>query len=231
MWDLLPYQTTPCETSYSFLCSFVNSHHFQESLPHLHVWRCVHASSSFDHKPGSSCEGVLGRGVCKGRVLQGAWEKKQIYGNFCRFWAFRRLEWICLGVAKIFWGQTINCGCLVGGTMVHASAFSRPRAVVCFVFNRPSNPFDSTDERLTCLHNLPESDCQLFCHLSFKSFWQVPEAQIFAHLNAGVEGLDAEVHRAVDVPQVGQLDPEEEDGEEEKRNNSVWFYLNASCVS
>ena len=65
-----------------------------------------------------------------------------------------------------FRGQTINCGCLVGGTMVHASAFSRPRAVVCFVFNRPSNPFDSTDERLTCLHNLPESDCQL---LSFKS--------------------------------------------------------------
>ena len=63
-------------------------------------------------------------------------------------------------------------------------------------------------------------------------FWrQIPEAQIFAHLNAGVEGLDAEVHRAVDVPQVGQLDPEEEDGEEENRNNSVWFYLNASCVS
>ena len=50
-------------------------------------------------------------------------------------------------------------------------------------------------------------------------FWrQIPEAQIFAHLNAGIEGLDAEVHRAVDVSQVGQLDPEEEeDGEEEKQ--------------
>ena len=49
-------------------------------------------------------------------------------------------------------------------------------------------------------------------------FWrQIPEAQIFAHLNAGVEGLDAEVHRAVDVSQVGQLDPEEGDVEEEKQ--------------
>ena len=48
----------------------------------------------------------------------------------------------------------------------------------------------------------------LFC-LSVCLLW-TPEAKIFAHLNAGVEGFDAEVDRAVDVTQVGKLDPEEE---------------------
>ena len=38
----------------------------------------------------------------------------------------------------------------------------------------------------------------------------LPEAKIFAHLYAGVEGFDAEVNGAVHVSQVGQLDPEKE---------------------
>ena len=39
---------------------------------------------------------------------------------------------------------------------------------------------------------------------------KLPEAKIFAHLNAGVEGFDAEVNSAVDVTQVGKLDPGKE---------------------
>jgi hypothetical protein len=35
----------------------------------------------------------------------------------------------------------------------------------------------------------------------------VPEAQVPAHGDAGVEGLDAEVHRTVYIAQVWQLDP------------------------
>ena len=35
----------------------------------------------------------------------------------------------------------------------------------------------------------------------------IPEAQVAAHGDAGVEGLDAEVHRAVHVAKVRQLDP------------------------
>jgi hypothetical protein len=37
---------------------------------------------------------------------------------------------------------------------------------------------------------------------------RIPEAQVAAHGDAGVEGLDAEVHRAVHVAEVRQLDPE-----------------------
>ena len=44
----------------------------------------------------------------------------------------------------------------------------------------------------------------MFCNLCFS----IPEPKVFAHLNAGVEGLDAEVHGAVHVAQVRQLDPE-----------------------
>ena len=43
---------------------------------------------------------------------------------------------------------------------------------------------------------------------------KLPEAKIFAHLYAGVEGFDAEVNGAVDVSQVGQLDPENEQVED-----------------
>ena len=54
---------------------------------------------------------------------------------------------------------------------------------------------------------------------------KLPEAKIFAHLYAGVEGFDAEVNGAVNVSQVGQLDPEKEQVEDwllvKKRNNSV----------
>jgi len=42
--------------------------------------------------------------------------------------------------------------------------------------------------------------------LSFLSLG-VPEAQVAAHGDAGVECLDAEVHGAVHVAEVGQLDP------------------------
>ena len=37
----------------------------------------------------------------------------------------------------------------------------------------------------------------------------VPEPQVPAHGDAGIEGLDAEVHRAVHVAQIRQLDPEQ----------------------
>jgi hypothetical protein len=37
---------------------------------------------------------------------------------------------------------------------------------------------------------------------------RIPEAQVAAHGDAGVEGLDAEVYRAVHVAKVRQLDPE-----------------------
>ena len=35
----------------------------------------------------------------------------------------------------------------------------------------------------------------------------IPESEVFAHDHAGVEGLHAEIDGAVDVPQVGELDP------------------------
>jgi hypothetical protein len=44
---------------------------------------------------------------------------------------------------------------------------------------------------------------------------RIPEAQVAAHGDAGVEGLDAEVNRAVHVAKVRQLDPE--------YNNNVMF--------
>ena len=44
----------------------------------------------------------------------------------------------------------------------------------------------------------------MFCNLCFSK----PEPEVFAHLNARVERLDAEVDSAVHVAQVGQLDPE-----------------------
>ena len=44
----------------------------------------------------------------------------------------------------------------------------------------------------------------MFCNLCFSK----PEPEVFAHLNARVERLDAEVDGAVHVAQVRQLDPE-----------------------
>ena len=53
-----------------------------------------------------------------------------------------------------------------------------------------------------------------------KVSWQIllyvtfppPKSEIFAHDNTGVEGLDTEVHGAVDIAQVRQLDPGVEGG-------------------
>ena len=44
----------------------------------------------------------------------------------------------------------------------------------------------------------------MFCDLCFS----IPEPEVFAHLNARVERLDAEVDGAVHVAKVRQLDPE-----------------------
>ena len=44
----------------------------------------------------------------------------------------------------------------------------------------------------------------MYCYLCFS----IPEPEVFAHLNTRVERLDAEVHGAVHVAQVRQLDPE-----------------------
>ena len=44
----------------------------------------------------------------------------------------------------------------------------------------------------------------MFCNLCFSK----PEPEVFAHLNARVERLDAEVDSAIHVAQVRQLDPE-----------------------
>ena len=39
-----------------------------------------------------------------------------------------------------------------------------------------------------------------------------PKSEIFAHYNTGVEGLDTEVHGAVNIAEVRQLDPGVEGG-------------------
>ena len=67
-----------------------------------------------------------------------------------------------------------------------------------------------------CLHNLPAfrhfSHFFLFLfHISVCfDLLRKPEAKIFAHLYAGVEGFDAEVDGAVDISKVGKLDPGKE---------------------
>ena len=40
-----------------------------------------------------------------------------------------------------------------------------------------------------------------------RKFLWVSESQVSAHSNARIESLDTEVHRAVDISQVGKLDP------------------------
>ena len=63
-----------------------------------------------------------------------------------------------------------------------------------------------------CLHNLPAF--RHFSHFFYISVCFVllrkPEAKIFAHLYAGVEGFDAEVDGAVNISKVGKLDPGKE---------------------
>ena len=44
-------------------------------------------------------------------------------------------------------------------------------------------------------------------------YFPSPKSKIFAHNNTGVEGLDTEVHCAVNIAQVRQLDPGGEGGE------------------
>lgn len=53
---------------------------------------------------------------------------------------------------------------------------------------------------------------------------KLPEAKIFAHLYAGVEGFDAEVNGAVNVSQVWQLDPE-------KGEVDDWFLIKKKLLS
>jgi hypothetical protein len=53
---------------------------------------------------------------------------------------------------------------------------------------------------------------------------RVPEAQVAAHGDAGVEGLDAEVHRAVHVAKVRQLDPEQQ------QQRDVYLILNRISI-
>ncbi len=60
--------------------------------------------------------------------------------------------------------------------------------------------------------------------LSCLWFYSIPEAQVAAHGDAGVEGLDAEVHRAVHVAKVRQLDPEQQ------QQRDVYLILNRISI-
>ncbi len=53
---------------------------------------------------------------------------------------------------------------------------------------------------------------------------RIPEAQVAAHGDAGVEGLDAKVHRAVHVAKVRQLDPEQQ------QQRDVYLILNRNSI-